>query len=154
MPENPESEKQKFNPEEAMPFAEEQAEYFLKNREQASQEYDELTKKEAEYQSVLNDIDRILNEAQDKEEAKKIIEEKYKPLAQQALREVRKIDDVLSRKYPGITMWGLTTITKGLEQMRGKTKEEIAEERKRENAHRQRMEEIEDMFEIWNLSGQ
>ena len=138
---------------EKIPFAEEQGEFYKKNREQILNDHREVAEKERDYESVLKDIDEILKTAKDQKAAEKIIEEKYKPIAQKALRERRNAENEFETKYrraPDVER--LAFMEEEMKSMEGKSKEVLDKENRDRRVWEERIEEIEDKFDIWGLS--
>lgn len=142
-PEQPAKQPQKL---EKPPFSGNEWDFYQQHKEEIGKDYAERDKVEREYESVLEDIDKILTTAKDREEAKKIILEKWRPIAYKAFKERNKLSEELGKKYgPGIeNLQVLEGVKKEVEEEPEKT----PEERKAEQEKEKRLWAIEDEFVI------
>lgn len=149
MSEKPPSAEQPQKPPEIKLYSEEDLEFYKKNKEAIEKDYENINSAQAEYELVLDDIDKILQTSKDPAAAKKSVLEHWKPIAQKAALREGKARGELQKKYGAEKERAIGFIRGFQEDIAREQSERIAlseEERRAIKERRDRLWKIENEF--------
>lgn len=131
---------------ESMFVSEKDKEFYRQHKEAIERDWEDYEKFHQDYNSILEDVDKILTTAKDPETAKQIVLEKWRPIAQDELLRLGRIERKFKEKY-GEKTWDSINQIKESE----KDKEELStpkskEERRLEQEKSDRLWKIEQHY--------
>ncbi len=126
--------------------SEKDKEFYRQHKEEIAKDWEEYEKINQTYEEIVEDMDRILTTAKDPEAAKKIVLEKWKPIAQDEALRLGKVESKFQKKY-GVKTWDAINQIKESE----KDREELStpkseEERRQEKEKGDRLFQIEQQY--------